>query len=412
MLLICSVLNTHVLACNNNLRICFFRSKMLQQILRDLYVDPEILAELDEQQKQTLFCKMREEQVRRWKEWDTKANTASKNTNDSPRNSIGSTRNNNVSPRNSIGSYKNTKGSPRNSIGSITSPSLTSCNDSLTLKNSKPKKTVSFLQGIDGEPWVWVMGEHENDRTIDDILDEEAREKARKLAEKEAEELRKQMEEKLSEYIDLTPKIEDLQVSSPKLKIEDDMDIYCSVDELREKMNNGGKNGINHNESNFGGNNFSGNNFSGNNYSGNEHIGNDFSDKDFNPKEFSGNEYNSEEYNGKDYKNSGNKYSDNFSGNNFSSNLSGNNYTINHYQNKNKFNIMDSRDVLQEISLNKQKVAQRVALWEKRLTEEKTSEILQLMQNKKLEAAKEAEEAEKKQEQLWIEQGRHHFPFN
>lgn len=44
--------------------------------------------------------------------------------------------------------------------------------------------------GSDGEPWVWVMGEHSDDLRIEEILEQEARETARRQAEKEAEQLR------------------------------------------------------------------------------------------------------------------------------------------------------------------------------------------------------------------------------
>lgn len=44
-------------------------------------------------------------------------------------------------------------------------------------------------------------------------------------------------------------------------------------------------------------------------------------------------------------------------------------------------------------------------MWERRVMEERTSEIYKRIQKKKMEAVKEAEEAEHKHEQLWREQG-------
>ncbi|XP_076452292.1 SH2 domain-containing protein 4B-like isoform X2 [Babylonia areolata] len=108
---------------------------MLQQILKDLYVDPEILAELDEDQKQVLFVKMREEQVRRWNEREEEFEKELRN---------------NPKPSQKPGSKK-----------------------------------VDFLQGADGCEWVWVMGEHKNDLTIEEILEKEAQQEAQQQAEQE-----------------------------------------------------------------------------------------------------------------------------------------------------------------------------------------------------------------------------------
>jgi SH2 domain-containing protein 4A len=62
--------------------------------------------------------------------------------------------------------------------------------------------------------------------------------------------------------------------------------------------------------------------------------------------------------------------------------------------------------------LQPKKVAQRVALWEKRVMEERTSEIFKRLQKKQMEVVREAEEAEHKQEQLWREQGTRHNTFS
>ncbi|CAF2828126.1 unnamed protein product [Rotaria sp. Silwood2] len=78
---------------------------MLAQILHDLYIPQELLDELPEDHKQILFCKMREEQVRRYHEREAgdKMRTA--------------------------------------------------------INKTKKKKQVTFRLDADGNEWCWVMGE-------------------------------------------------------------------------------------------------------------------------------------------------------------------------------------------------------------------------------------------------------------
>lgn len=291
--------------------------KMLKQILRDMYIDPEILAGLDETQKQTLFCKMREEQIRRWRLWDQKYEQIEEE------------------------------------------------------QQEQHKCTVQFRLGEDGEPWVWVMGEHTDDRLIEEILADEAKQRARELAEIETKELRKSYVAEMSDIIEYdsdcsqTPKSKkllndnNLLNSTPKI---DEMEIYCSVDELRERINQT-QNIIN----------------SAKIAAAATPILNNATIITPQTPPSRNNSF-------KQLQNS------------YSQRLTNFNLTTSHQP--------VNGEVLKEISSNKppQKVSAKIALWEKRVIGEKTNEIYKRLQKKQLETAIEAEEAARKREELWQEQ--------
>ncbi|XP_069096752.1 SH2 domain-containing protein 4B [Pleurodeles waltl] len=146
---------------------------MLQQILRDMYIDPDLLAELNEEQKQILFYKMREEQLRRWYE--------------------------------------------RQRWRALFSDS--------GLRHAKTKrkdheKHIQWLSGTDGDVWVWVMGEAPGDKPYEQITEELMEEKARLQAQKEAEELWKKKEAEIEKkFRDVLAK-EKARIVAEKWKVE------------------------------------------------------------------------------------------------------------------------------------------------------------------------------------------------
>ncbi|XP_067671137.1 SH2 domain-containing protein 4B-like [Haliotis asinina] len=156
---------------------------MLQQILRDMYIEPELLAELSEEQKHYLFVKMREEQVRRWKEREKQF-------------------------------------------------------DETEIKPPNPgRKKVKFLQGRDGQEWVWVMGHHVDDKPIHQLLDEEAKAKALQQAEKEAQEMRKKEEDNWKRQLEEEKRKLEKQREETELLIrrkQQEAELYQSLKESQQ----------------------------------------------------------------------------------------------------------------------------------------------------------------------------------
>ncbi|XP_066485304.1 SH2 domain-containing protein 4A [Tiliqua scincoides] len=109
---------------------------MLKQILSEMYVDPELLAELSEEQKQILFFKMRQEQIRRWKEREA-------------------------------------------------AETLEEAQRKPALKEAHGK-SVQWKLGADGDIWVWVMGEHALDKPYELLCAEILAQTVRQQSMKEA----------------------------------------------------------------------------------------------------------------------------------------------------------------------------------------------------------------------------------
>ncbi|KAI4881932.1 hypothetical protein NFI96_010305 [Prochilodus magdalenae] len=122
---------------------------MMQQILRDMYVEPELLAELNEEQKHILFYKIRQEQVRRWTDRESRED-----------------------------GWERCPTQPQSKGG---------------------RKSIQWLLGSDGEVWVWVMGEAPGDRSYEQIIRKLIEEKAWRQAQLEARDLWRKKEAEIKQ---------------------------------------------------------------------------------------------------------------------------------------------------------------------------------------------------------------------
>ncbi|KAM9650618.1 SH2 domain-containing protein 4B isoform 3-T3 [Trichechus inunguis] len=145
---------------------------MLQQILHDAYIDPELLAELSDVQKHILFYKLREEQLRRWREHEAQEALAQAEGHRPPKTKRAS------------------------------------------------DKHIQWLLGADGEVWVWIMGEGPGDKPYEEISEELITERARLQAQREAKELWKQKEAEITKKFRDALANEKARILAEKWKVE------------------------------------------------------------------------------------------------------------------------------------------------------------------------------------------------
>ncbi|XP_026876426.2 SH2 domain-containing protein 4B [Electrophorus electricus] len=152
---------------------------MMEQILRDLYIEPDLLNELSEDQKQILFCKIREEQVRRW--------------------------------------------------------NVRECTEPAPARRAR-SEGIQWLLGSNGEVWVWVMGEATGDKSYAEISEQLMEERAVKQAQQEALELRRVKEAEIEKKFREAVAKEKARFAAEKWRVDMDDRKAAKQEEEEERI--------------------------------------------------------------------------------------------------------------------------------------------------------------------------------